>query len=190
MNIPEDLNAEWLEFSKGYKNRVAENIASGTQETAGSDKLTFEQYRILSNLAIKSDTFYAHGFLLLAWNLMTRAGSTGNIKFEHLRWDGDDMTVVIPKHKRDRSGGKLPTEKSVYANPIYPEICPFLTLGIILFSRENNGNIEAMFKGKKLEENINNWLKKTLDPTNNEVITRSHLTSHCTRKGKLSMNCI
>jgi hypothetical protein len=43
MNIPEDLNAEWLEFSKGYKNRVAENIASGTQETAGSDKLTFEQ---------------------------------------------------------------------------------------------------------------------------------------------------
>ena len=96
MNIPEDLNAEWLEFSKGYKNRVAENIASGTQETAGSDKLTFEQYRILSNLAIKSDTFYAHGFLLLAWNLMTRAGSTGNIKFEHLRSDGDHMIVVIP----------------------------------------------------------------------------------------------
>lgn len=184
MNIPEDLNAEWLEFSKGYKNRVAENIAAGTQETAGSDKLTFEQYRILSNLAIKSDTFYAHGFLLLAWNLMTRAGSTGNIKFEHLRWDGDHMIVVIPKHKGDRSGGKLPTEKSVYANPIYPEICPFLTLGIILLSRENNGKIEAIFKGKKSEENINNWLKRTLDPTNNEVITRSHLTSHCTRKGK------
>jgi hypothetical protein len=122
MNIPEDLNAEWLEFSKGYKNRVAENIASGTQETAGSDKLTFEQYRILSNLAIKSDTFYAHGLLLLAWNLMTRAGSTENIKFEHIRWDCDHMIVVIPKHKGDRSGGKLPTEKSVYANPIYPEI--------------------------------------------------------------------
>jgi hypothetical protein len=65
MNIPEDLNAEWLEFSKGYKNRVAENVAAGLQETVGSDKLTFEQYRLLSNLAIKSDAFYAHEYLLL-----------------------------------------------------------------------------------------------------------------------------
>jgi hypothetical protein len=32
MSIPEDLNAEWLEFSKGYKNRVAENIAAGLQD--------------------------------------------------------------------------------------------------------------------------------------------------------------
>jgi hypothetical protein len=100
------------------------------------------------------------------------------------------MIVVIPKHKVDRSGGKLPTKKPVFANPIYPEICPLLILGIILLSRENNENIEAIFKGKKSEENMNNWLKKTLDPTNNELITRSHLTSHCTRKGKLSMNCI
>jgi hypothetical protein len=83
---------------------------------------------------VKSSTFYAHGFLILAWNLMSRAGSTGNIKFEHVRWDGDHMIIAIPKHKGDRSGGKLPTEKSVYANPVYPEISPFLTSGILLLS--------------------------------------------------------
>ena len=183
LNIPNDLNAEWLEYSKGYKNRVAENIAAGLQTTSGSDKLTFEQYRLLAGLAIKSSTFYAHGFLILAWNLMSRAGSTGNIKFEHLRWDGDHMIIVIPKHKGDRSGGKLPTEKSVYSNPVYPEICPFLTLGILLLSRENNGRIESILLGKKSEENINTWLKKTLAPEESELINQKHLTSHCTRKG-------
>lgn len=184
LKIPDDLNDEWLQYSKGYKNRIAENIAAGTQPTAGSDKLTFEQYKLLSLLAINSTTFYAHGFLILAWNLMTRAGSTGNVKFEHIRWDGDHMIIVVPKDKGDRCGDKLPTEKSVYANPLYPEICPFLTLGIILLSRENNGKIESILMGKKSEENINNWLKKTLDPDNDEIINRSHLTSHCTRKGK------
>ena len=184
IRCPEDFNQEWLEYSKGFRNKVAENISLGTQATAGSDKLTFEQYRILSTLAVKSSTFYAHGFLTLAWNLMSRAGSTGNIKFSHLRWDNDHLIVVIPKHKGDRSGKKLPTEKSLYANPIYPEICPFLVLGIILLSRQNNGKIESILLGAKSEENINNWLKKTLSPDDNDTINRHHLTSHCTRKGK------
>ena len=149
-----------MQYSKGFKNRVAENIAAGLQSTSGSDKLTFEQYRLLSTIALQSSTFYPHGFLILAWNLMSKAGSTGKIKFEHIRWDRDHMIIVIPKYKGDRSGGKLPTEKSVYANPIYPEICPFLTLEILLLSKENNGKVEPLLMGKKSEENINNWLKK------------------------------
>jgi hypothetical protein len=41
---------------------------------------------------------------------MSRAGCTSNIKFEHLRWDGVHMIIIIPKHEGDISGGKLPTE--------------------------------------------------------------------------------
>ena len=160
LNIPDGLNAEWKRYSRGYQNRIADNISAGIQTTAGSDKLTFEQYRLLSRLAVASSTFYAHGFLVLAWNLMSRAGSTANVKFEHLRWDNDHLIVVIPKHKGDRAGNKLPTEKSVYANPVYPEICAFLVLGILLLSREDNGRIESVLLGSKSEENINNWLKK------------------------------
>lgn len=184
IRCPGNFNQEWLEYSKGYRNKVAENISLGMQPTAGSDKLTIEQYRTLSMLAVKSSTFYAHGFLILAWNLMSRAGSTGNIKFQHIRWDNDHLIVVIPKHKGDRSGKKLPTEKAVYANPIHPEICPLLVLGIILLSRQSNGKVESILLGAKSEENINNWLKKTLSPDDSDTINRNHLTSHCTRKGK------
>lgn len=114
---------------------------------------------------------------------MSRAGSTGNIKFQHTRWDNDHLIVVIPKHKGDRSGKKLPTGKNVYANPIDPEICPLLVLGIILLSRQSNGKVESILLGAKSKEN-NNWLKEMLSPDDNDTTNRNHLTSHCTRKGK------
>ena len=74
VRLPETFEDEWIEFSKGYKNKVAENIAAGVTPTAGSDKLSFKDYRLLALYAVASDTFYAHGFLVLAWNLMTRSG--------------------------------------------------------------------------------------------------------------------
>ena len=75
VRLPETFEDEWIEFSKGYRNKIAENIAEGKTPTAGSDKLTFKDYRLLAAYAVASDTFYAHGFLVLAWNLMTRSGN-------------------------------------------------------------------------------------------------------------------
>ena len=43
---------------------------------------------------------------------------------------------------------------SVYANPVYTEICPFLVLGIILLYRENNGKIDCILLRSKSEENM------------------------------------
>ena len=73
------------------------------------DKFLDKQDWRRQSLAVASSTFYAHGFLVLAWNLMSRAGSTDTVKFQHLRWDSDHLIVVIPKHKGDRAGEKLPT---------------------------------------------------------------------------------
>ena len=73
-HIPESFEEEWVEFARGYRNKIAENISSGVMPTAGSDKITFEDYKKLTMFALQSETFYAHGFLVLAWNLMTRSG--------------------------------------------------------------------------------------------------------------------
>ena len=98
VDLPVTFDKEWAEFAKGYKNRIAEDISAGLLPTAGSDKITFTEYRILSSYAAKSLSFYAHGFLVLAWNLMTRSGSTADIKYQHLRMNGDYIVVVIPRH--------------------------------------------------------------------------------------------
>ena len=85
-------------------------------------------------------------------------GSTGDVKYEHLRMNGDRIIVVIPRHKGDRSGEK-PTEKSPYSNPTSPQICPFLALGIVLLSREIYKDCDSIILGKKTDENINIWLR-------------------------------
>ena len=74
VRLPETFEDEWIEFSKGYRNKIAENIAAGITPGAGTDKLSYKDYRLLAAYAVASDTFYAHGFLVLAWNLMTRSG--------------------------------------------------------------------------------------------------------------------
>jgi murein endopeptidase len=83
------------EFSKGYRNQIEERIAAGVIPTAGSDKLTFSEYKLLSHFAAKSISFYAHGCLVLAWNMMTRSSSTADIKYQHMRMNGDRIIVVI-----------------------------------------------------------------------------------------------
>jgi hypothetical protein len=189
--LPDTFEREWIEFSKGYRNKIAEDISAGRIPTAGTDKLTFKDYKILTSHAVKSNTFYAHGFLVLAWNLMTRSGSTGDIKYEHLRMNGDHIIVVIPRHKGDRCGEK-PTEKSLYSNPTCPQICPFLVLGIVVLSREVHRDFDSIILGTKADENINIWLKNasvaSIAGTEGAVagVNGAHLTSHCTRKGSTS----
>lgn len=118
-------------------------------------------------------------------------GCTGDIKYEHLRMDGDHIIVVIPRHKGDRCGGK-PTEKSLYSNPTCPQICPFLALGIVLLSREVYRAHDSIVLGKKTDENINVWLRSVsaaaIAGEEGAIVgvNGSHLTSHCTRKGSTS----
>ena len=118
-------------------------------------------------------------------------GSTGDIKYEHVRMNGDHIIVVIPRHKGDRSGEK-PTEKSLYSNPTCPQICPFLALGIVLLSREVYRERDSIILGKKTDENINVWLRGVSaaavagEEGAIEGVNGSHLTSHCTRKGSTS----
>jgi hypothetical protein len=116
--------------------------------------------------------------------MMTRSSSTGDIKYQHMRMNGDHIIVVIPKHKGDRCGDK-PTEKTMYANPTCPQICPFLALGIILLSREVYNEFDSVLLGTRTDENINIWLKNNFGGQQ-ELINGSHLTSHCTRKGSTS----
>ena len=56
VKLPESFEEEWIEFSKGFKNKIADNISSGLTPTAGSDKLSFKDYKTLSEYAMRSDT--------------------------------------------------------------------------------------------------------------------------------------
>ena len=97
---------------------------------------------------------------------------------------GDHLLIVIPKHKGDPTGDVTPTGKATYANPLVPQICPFLSLAVIVLSRSSHRQNESVLLGKKCDENINYWLKEI--QKEGFVFNEAHLTSHCTRKGEAS----
>ena len=92
--------------------------------------------------------------------------------------------IVIPKHKGDPTGDVTPTGKAIYANPLIPQTCPFLSLAVVVLSRLSYMRNECVLLGKKCDENINYWLKEI--EKEGFFYNAAHLTSHCTRKGSAS----
>ena len=70
IDVPSDFERESKIFDKGCKNKIAEARAAGTIPTAGSDKLPMNDYKALAAFAAQSsDTIYAHGFLVIIFQL-------------------------------------------------------------------------------------------------------------------------
>jgi hypothetical protein len=97
-------------------------------EAEGSDHLSFDAYKLLCSLAIKSNSTYGHLFLVLSWNLMLRCASTGDLLFKCMSWCGDHIVFHIPRHKGDPTGERGPTCKSLFANPFNPSIDAYCAL--------------------------------------------------------------
>ncbi len=144
----------------------------------GKRPLTFNAYRYLANVALKSTDFgdgiFSHIFLLLSWNL-TRCISIAGIMLSHVSWTNDSLVIVIPQHKGDQEG-KHCAPKHVYANPVDPLICPVLSLAIYIFTegqRFNGGN-HCLFGNPNNEDHNSKhgcWVV-------NFILFLKHLNSH------------
>ncbi|EKX45593.1 hypothetical protein GUITHDRAFT_44021, partial [Guillardia theta CCMP2712] len=47
-----------------------------------------------------------------------------------MRWNEDHLQIYFAHSKTDQSGDRPRDPRNIYANPISPEICPILALGI------------------------------------------------------------
>ncbi|OWY92648.1 hypothetical protein PHMEG_00038264, partial [Phytophthora megakarya] len=79
---------------------------------------------------MKCFELFGHLFLLVCWNLMCRVKSAENIRHAHLAWREDSTIIYFAHMKNDQDGNRPRDPRSVYANPIIPEICPVLGFGI------------------------------------------------------------
>src|SRR5690349_10266066 len=108
----------------------------------GNMHFTFDQYeRISKELSTSSPEntnekwdglLFGWCYFVLQWNLMARASNVAHLMFNHFSWEGDSMTITLPKTKGDPEGLKV-FPKHVYANPFNPLVCPLLALAIHLF---------------------------------------------------------
>jgi hypothetical protein len=115
------------------KKRIARQIAAGDGEIkVGKDPLPFSLYRRISLEMLRCssrDMVFARTFMILSWNLMSRAANTVSICYNHMEWGEDALSIYFAHMKNDQTGSRPRDPRHLYANPLMPEICPILALG-------------------------------------------------------------
>lgn len=192
-DIPKKFDHEISELSKGLRREISLQVQHGIGKiTVGKDPLDFHLYQYLSRYLLKkgtTDSIFSHLFLTLTWNLMCRAGSTVSICISHLDWKNDALHVYFAHQKNDQMGEKPRDPRHVYANPVIPEICPILSLGIFLLSFPNVSLCAKLFQGDNQYERFRKILQSTVkeEECKTELLRRGivgdDLGTHSIRKG-------
>lgn len=114
----------------------------------GKRPISAKGYLLLVKLALGTTTnrlgsVYPHVFTILCWNLFARSCNVGTLMLQHIFWENDSLKIVLPRHKGDQEGTRI-YPKHIYANPLRPEACPVLALGLYTFSclRAQRENID------------------------------------------------
>jgi hypothetical protein len=186
---PEEFEDRIEKFVTGYAKDVATLRA---KNAIGKEALPFELLCKLSKRMLKDkqrEYVFTRTFLLLQWNLMCRSNNMETMMVTHLQWADDHMLVYFRKQKNDQDGSRSHEPRNVYANPVKPEICSILALGVYFLCYPLTKEQEALFPGHSQATRFNSSLARLLRSSDFEG-TLAHyglapedLGSHSLRKG-------
>ena len=180
---------------KGLKRTTARAAQAGAApvKPPGKDPLSFGMYVFLCKQFLmrgKSSEFIsAQCIITLSWSLMCRISNSIDVKHTHIEWSEDALTVYWAWMKNDQAGENPRDPRHVYANPLQPEICPILALGMYWLCFEFSTESNKLFPGSKQDDRFNTTLGRVLEsPAGKEELERrglsaSDLGSHSVRKG-------
>ena len=120
---------------------------------------------------------------------MCRACSASTICFEHMDWRNDALGIIFAHMKNDQTGERKRDPRHIYANPVIPEICPILSLGIYWLCTTFESSSIKLFAGSAQKDRFGEILSRVF--ANKEFqqflkqcgINPEDLGSHSIRKG-------
>ena len=192
------LEQELSGHFKGLRRQTASSAQAGAiSAKTGKDPMSFSMYRWMCMQMMKlgrlSDFVTSHAMLTLSWNLMCRISNTVEIKHSHLVWDNDSLGVIFVTMKNDQGGERPRDSRHVFANPLMPEICPILSLGLYLICYPTTISTMAegikLFPGGNQDDRFGNAIDRVLNsPEGREYLTanglkKSDFGTHSVRKG-------
>ncbi|RHZ20750.1 hypothetical protein DYB26_004174 [Aphanomyces astaci] len=133
VTIPQAFQDELPHIMKGYSRFIAADIEEGVQTTKSKRPLTIEEMKRLTSRSVAlADAGCTHAYLLLTWNLMGRSGSTASIHLNSLSWEEDCLGVQFRRLKTAQEGVGPNKPRHCFANPLKPNLCVVLALGLYL----------------------------------------------------------
>lgn len=200
-DIPEDWERETKEVFAGMKRREAQSRQDGVLVLPGGKRhrrggklpLTEQMYATLMQLMYRKQISpYKMLFTNLMWNLMSRASSVDNICLNHIDWTGDAMTILFCHMKNNQTGeGKGMHARHIYANPLRPELCGVLALGLFIFTSPARSDSARLFHSNREYSRVLKAMRETFDDNESELFAQLGLKAqewalHSFRKGAAS----
>lgn len=194
VHMARDFELELQNHFKGLKRQTAVAVTAGEAKCrTGKDPMPFGLYSILAMEMLKSTTrehMFARTFLILCWNLMSRAGNAFSICFDHMQFLDDALLIFFAHMKNDQMGERPRDPRHIYANPIIPAVCPLLALGVYWLCYPPQSNQKNLFPGNSQYDRFRKILSKFLkenDIVGSELRRRGidpdDIGSHSIRKG-------
>ena len=163
--------------------------------------MSWKVYELICNIFLEGDDeeyIFAHAFLTLEWNLMSRSENVVDCHAENLLWTEDALGFHFPRTKTDQLGKRSDAIWHVYATPNSPSTCCHLALACYLFANPgillNNDSSRGpnkLFPGSNQYERFMKVFHRVMR-NNEEAFQRvgvkpGDLGSHSTRKGACSL---
>jgi hypothetical protein len=187
------LASELSHHFKGLKRLTAKTIGEGLGRVKiGKDPLPFGLYKFLGKAFLSQSSreyVFGHTFMIICWNLMCRSANAFLIKYNHIEWNEDSLCIYFAHMKNDQCGERPRDPRHVYANPLNPEICPVLSLGIYWITFSFGKSENALFPGKNQYDRFRKIMNRStnIEDIKNELIRRGidpkDLGTHSIRKG-------
>ena len=139
--IPKDVNdvtkelwRELTAYKAGNKKAgLKEKTELGLSVVEGKKPLPFKAYMYLAQILFESNSpehVAAHTFLILQWNLISRAEFVLESKIDAILFQNDAMLFDVGKTKTDQDGTRnIDHPWHLYGNTEHPYICCFLAMG-------------------------------------------------------------
>jgi hypothetical protein len=152
--VSKDLWAQLSTYKKGSRRAGAkERKKLGLTTVEGKKHLPFMGYRLLAKLLFESDHpehVYAHTFLIIDWNLMSRSETVIDSKIDLVAFEKDALLFDMGVTKTDQDGTRnVDHPWHVYGCLEYPEICAQLSFARLIMANPLilNGRTE-LFEGE------------------------------------------
>jgi hypothetical protein len=193
-----DLWLKLSQYNKGSRRLGGKEKRSlGISTEEGKRPLTLAAYKHLAKVLFESDKpehVGAHAFLILAWNLISRAEFVIGSNIDAIWWHGDAIMFDVGATKTDPEGTRnIDHPWHIYANNEDPFICPVLALSRYLI---DHPDILAgkcpLFEGSGQYDRYSNILSDVMSSTEHRDkfislgMVPEHFGTHSIRKGAVT----
>ncbi len=159
--------------------------------------MPFEAYRLLSSILARSsdpEHLACRLFLLLDWNMVSRAENVVNQHMDLFGVIDDALLVYLGPTKGDQDGSKHTDHPwHIYSVPDKPEICPCIAFAEYLMSNPMVLDGECkVFDGASQYERYNNIMRDIVrsdeycDAFKKLGLSPDHFGTHSIRKGAIT----